>query len=270
MSAMTPSHRGNGFHNGGPTVMTVLSVNLNKVALLRNQRDLEIPDVVRTGAICLEAGAHGLTLHPRPDQRHALPRDCYALSELIRDRRREKPELELNLEGNPTEGDFLELVSAVKPDQCTLVPDLPGARTSNRGWDVAKEGGRLRDIVARLKGHGIRVSVFMNPDVAQIERVPATGADRIELYTEPYAKSMGGRELERIVEQYAASARRAQELGLGVNAGHDLNLANLGYFCSHVPNVLEVSIGHAITADALELGWRDAVKAYLTVLESAR
>jgi pyridoxine 5-phosphate synthase len=269
MSASTSSHRGNGFHNGGPTVMTVLSVNLNKVALLRNQRDLEIPDVVRSGELCLDAGAHGLTLHPRPDQRHALPRDVHALATLIRSRRQQKPGLELNVEGNPFP-DFLELVTAVKPDQCTLVPDAPNARTSDQGWDVAREGDRLGDIVETLHRHGIRVSVFMNPDVSQIERVPATGADRIELYTEPYAKAFGTPQRARVTEQYATAARRAQQLGLGVNAGHDLNLANLGHFCKSVPNVLEVSIGHAITADALELGWSAAVRAYLTVLEGAR
>ena len=267
MSATIPSHRGNGFHNGGPTVMTVLSVNLNKVALLRNQRDLEIPDVVRSGVLCLEAGAHGLTLHPRPDQRHALPRDCYALSELIRDRRRATPGLELNLEGNPTEGDFLELVTAVKPDQCTLVPDLPGARTSNRGWDVAKEGGRLREIVERLHGHGIRVSVFMNPDVAQIQRVPATGADRIELYTEPYARAFerGPDEAAASFDAFAACAVLAHELGLGVNAGHDLDVPNLRLFRT-LPHLAEVSIGHALVSDALFVGLDRAVRAYLEAL----
>ena len=262
------AHSGNGYHhNGGPTVMTALSVNLNKVALLRNQRDLEIPNVVRTGEICLDAGAHGLTLHPRPDRRHALPRDVHALAQLIRSRRDRRP-AELNVEGNPF-ADFLDLVGVVKPDQCTLVPDAPHARTSDQGWDVAAHGARLRDIVQRLHGQGIRVSIFMNPDLAQIERVPATGADRIELYTEPYARAFATKDRDRVTEEYAAAARRAQQLGLGVNAGHDLNLANLGHFCAMVPNVLEVSIGHAITADALELGWDAAVRTYLTVIEGA-
>src|SRR5258706_10191085 len=245
--------------------MTALSVNLNKVALLRNQRDLEIPDVVKSGSLCLDAGAHGLTLHPRPDERHALPRDCHALAALIRERSRARPGPELNLEGNPFP-DFIELVSAVKPHQCTLVPDAPNARTSDQGWDVAKDGARLTAIVEQLHALGIRVSVFMDPDLSQIERVPATGADRIELYTEPYAKSWGTPDLERVTGEYAAAARRAQQLGLGVNAGHDLNLANLGHFCREVPGVLEVSIGHAITADALEMGWTAAVKAYLARL----
>ncbi len=247
---------------------TALSVNLNKVALLRNQRDLEIPDVVKNGALCLDAGAHGLTLHPRPDLRHALPRDVRALSDLIHARRRERPGLELNVEGNPLP-EFVQLVTSVKPDQCTLVPDAPDARTSSEGWDVASEGARLKDIVQSLHAMGIRVSLFMEPDLAQIERVPETGADRIELYTEPYASAYGKPQQAEMTAQYVASARRAQALGLGVNAGHDLNLANLGHFCRTVPNVLEVSIGHAITADALELGWTAAVKAYLAAIEGA-
>jgi pyridoxine 5-phosphate synthase len=247
---------------------TALSVNLNKVALLRNQRDLEIPDVVKSGTLCLDAGAHGLTLHPRPDRRHALPRDCVALSELIRSRRHDRAGIEFNIEGNPMP-EFLELVASVKPDQCTLVPDSPDARTSSEGWDVASEGERLREIIQSLHALGIRVSVFMEPDLPQIERVPHIGADRIELYTEPYSRAYGTPDQASMTDLYAAAARRAQELGLGVNAGHDLNLANLGHFCRAVPNVLEVSIGHAITADALELGWTGAVKAYLAAIASA-
>jgi pyridoxine 5-phosphate synthase len=245
--------------------MTALSVNLNKVALLRNQRDLEIPDVVKSGTLCLDAGAHGLTLHPRPDRRHALPRDCHALAALIRARSAAQHGLELNIEGNPFP-EFIELVSAVQPHQCTLVPDAPDARTSDHGWNVATDAARLTAIVERLHALGIRVSVFMDPDLSQIERVPATGADRIELYTEPYARAWGTADLDRVTAEYATAARRAQQLGLGVNAGHDLNLANLGHFCRQVPGVLEVSIGHAITADALELGWTAAVKAYLALL----
>ena len=246
--------------------MTVLSVNLNKVALLRNQRDLDLPNVVRTGKICLDAGAHGLTVHPRPDQRHARPRDAFDLAELIRTESQHRPGLELNIEGNPVQ-DFLDLVYAIRPHQCTLVPDAPDARTSDQGWDVQREGEYLRDIVVKLHAHGIRVSVFMNPDIPQIERVPATGADRIELYTEPYARAWGSAGLDATTRLYAEAAHRAQALGLGVNAGHDLNLHNLGHFCRGVPGVLEVSIGHAITADALEMGWNAAVRAYLKVIE---
>jgi pyridoxine 5-phosphate synthase len=248
--------------------MTALSVNLNKVALLRNQRDLDLPNVVRTGKICLAAGAHGLTVHPRPDQRHARPHDAFDLAELIRAESPHRAGLELNIEGNPFP-EFLDLVCAVRPQQCTLVPDAPAARTSDQGWDVEREGGHLRETVAKLHALGIRVSVFMNPDLAQIERVPATGADRIELYTEPYARAWGTAHLDAVTKRYAAAAQRAQALGLGVNAGHDLNLDNLGHFCRGVPGVLEVSIGHAITADALEMGWSAAVRAYLKVLKEA-
>ncbi|MEO7760783.1 MAG: pyridoxine 5'-phosphate synthase [Casimicrobiaceae bacterium] len=245
--------------------MTVLSVNLNKVALLRNQRDLEMPDVVKTGVKCLDAGAHGLTLHPRPDERHALPRDVLALAGLIRERCADQPWVEFNVEGNPFP-EFLELVTAAMPHQCTLVPDAHNARTSDQGWNVANDGDRIRRIVEKLHGLGIRVSVFMDPDIEQIELVSATGADRIELYTEPYAKAWGTSEQERVTAHYAQAALRAQQMGLGVNAGHDLNLANLGHFCRMVPNVLEVSIGHAITADALDMGWTAAVKAYVAQL----
>lgn len=248
--------------------MTVLSVNLNKVALLRNQRDLDLPNVVRIGKICLDAGAHGLTLHPRPDQRHALPRDVFELAELIRAESAHRPGLELNIEGNPLP-EFLDLVCAVRPHQCTLVPDAPDARTSDQGWDVQREGETLRAIVDRLHALDIRVSVFMNPDIPQIEGVPGTGAERIEFYTGPYARAFGTADAEKVTGRYADAARRARALGIEVNAGHDLNLDNLGNFCRKVPGVLEVSIGHAITADALELGWRAAVRAYLGVLEQA-
>ena len=270
------------------TVMrTVLSVNLNKVALLRNQRDLDLPSVVRTGKICLDAGAHGLTIHPRPDERHARPHDAHDLKALIEDERRSKPagsHLELNIEGNPTP-EFVALVRAVRPDQCTLVPDAPDARTSDNGWDVAAHGAHLKRIASTLHDDGIRVCVFMNPDLEQIGRVPETGADRIELYTEPFAKAHGGVQpmahagasakahdaagIESVTRAYADAARKAQSLGLGVNAGHDLNLHNLGDFCRTVPGVLEVSIGHAITADALEMGWTNAVHAYLRALATA-
>ncbi|MBP8296356.1 MAG: pyridoxine 5'-phosphate synthase [Burkholderiales bacterium] len=248
--------------------MTVLSVNLNKIALLRNQRDLNLPDVLRFGKICLDAGAHGLTVHPRPDQRHAKPRDAFELADLIRAESAARPGLELNIEGNPTP-EFMDVVRAVRPHQCTLVPDPPDARTSDEGWDVARHGEFLRAIIGTLRPLGIRVSVFMNPDIPQIERVPATGADRIELYTEPYAKAWGTANLDAMTQLYAQAARRAQALGLGVNAGHDLNLHNLGHLCRHVPGILEVSIGHALTAEALEMGMSATVAAYVKVLEEA-
>ena len=190
------------------------------------------------------------------------------LSALINERRRTRLQVELNVEGNPFP-DFLELVAAVRPQQCTLVPDAPGARTSDQGWDVKRDGARLKDVVAQLHARGIRVSVFMDPDIAQIGRVPGTGADRIELYTEPYARAWGTTAQDAVTGQYAEAARCARALGLGVNAGHDLNLDNLGHFCRAVPGVTEVSIGHAITADALEMGWTNAVHAYLVALDGA-
>ncbi|HKR00059.1 MAG TPA: pyridoxine 5'-phosphate synthase [Pyrinomonadaceae bacterium] len=240
--------------------MTKLSVNLNKVALLRNSRTLGIPSVRRAAEICVEAGAHGLTLHPRPDERHARASDVFELSELLA----ATPEVEFNVEGNPFPK-FMEIVRGVKPTQCTLVPDSPEAFTSDHGWNLNEEGERLRPIVEELKGLGIRVSLFMDADSPDVERAKEIGADRVELYTEPYAAAYGTDGAEAVFEQFRRAAELAQSAGLGVNAGHDLNLENLGKFCS-IPNVLEVSIGHALVADALEMGLSQAVRAYLKIL----
>lgn len=240
--------------------MTKLSVNLNKVALLRNARNIGIPDVARAARICVEAGAHGLTLHPRPDERHARASDVFELAELLTD----TPGVELNIEGNPFPK-FMEIVRRVKPTQCTLVPDSPEAFTSDHGWNLTEDGERLRPLVEELKGFGTRVSLFMDADSPDIERAKEIGADRIELYTEPYAAAYNGEKSEEIFELFKAAALRAQAAGLGVNAGHDLNLENLGKFCT-IPNILEVSIGHALISDALEMGLRDAVRAYLKIL----
>lgn len=239
---------------------TKLSVNLNKVALLRNARNIGIPSVKRAAQICIDAGAHGLTLHPRPDERHATPSDVYELSALRESHRN----LEFNVEGNPFPK-FLDLVRRVKPTQCTLVPDSPEALTSDHGWDLDTDGERLKPIIDELKSLGIRTSLFMDADATQMQKAKDVGADRIELYTEPYASAYGGREVDAIFERFALAARQAQEVGLGVNAGHDLNLKNLAKFCS-IPNVLEVSIGHALIADAIEMGLFKAVEAYLNVL----
>jgi pyridoxine 5-phosphate synthase len=240
--------------------MTKLSVNLNKVALLRNARAIGIPNVVDAARTCIRAGAHGITVHPRPDQRHTRPTDVYELAEVLAD----NGAVEFNVEGNPFP-EFVELVRKVKPTQCTLVPDSPDALTSDHGWDLAEHGARLRPIIRELKELGIRVSLFMDTDTAQIERAREVGADRIELYTEPYAAAYGNGRAETVFERYARAAEKAQQNGMGVNAGHDLNLKNLGKFCS-IPNILEVSIGHALIADALEMGLFDAVQAYLRVL----
>jgi pyridoxine 5-phosphate synthase len=239
--------------------MTKLSVNLNKVALLRNTRTLGIPSVIQAAQTCIRAGAHGITVHPRPDQRHIRPSDVYELAEMLM--------VEFNIEGNPFFPEFMEIVRKVKPAQCTLVPDAADAFTSDHGWDIAGHGKRLISIIKELKDLGIRVSLFMDPDLTQIERAKETGADRIELYTEAYARAFKSGNVETVFQQYAHAAQKAQALGLGVNAGHDLNLHNLGKFLT-IPGILEVSIGHALIADALEMGLYNAVKEYLRILRT--
>jgi pyridoxine 5-phosphate synthase len=238
--------------------MTNLSVNLNKVALLRNTRDIGIPSVINAAHTCIRAGAHGITVHPRPDQRHIKPSDVYELAGMLTN-------AEFNIEGNPFFSEFMNIVRKVKPTQCTLVPDAPDAFTSDHGWNLFEQGKALNPIVQDLKALGIRVSLFMDPDIAQIQRVKEVGADRIELYTEPYATAFRKGDMEPVFQQYELAAKKAQEIGLGVNAGHDLNLQNLGKFCS-ISGILEVSIGHALIADALEIGLFNAVKEYLKVL----
>ena len=240
--------------------MTKLSVNLNKIALLRNARNIGIPSVTRAARICIEAGAHGITVHPRPDERHAKPSDVEELAELLA----ETPDVEFNVEGNPFP-QFMEIVRRAKPTQCTLVPDSPDALTSDHGWNLAEDGERLKPVIEELKRLGSRVSLFMDADSPDIEMAKEVGADRIELYTEPYAAAYGGDDSEMVFERFRLAAKRAQECGLGINAGHDLNLDNLGKFCS-IPNVLEVSIGHALISDALEVGLFDAVRGYLKIL----
>ena len=244
--------------------MTRLSVNLNKVALLRNTRDIGIPSVMEAAQTCIEAGTHGITVHPRPDERHTRPSDVYDLAALLAD----VPTVEYNIEGNPFVGPFMELIRAVRPTQATLVPDEPGARTSDHGWDVATHAGRLRPIVEELKALGIRVSLFMDPDPDQIAHAARLGTDRIELYTEPYARAHAEGDFDDVLAQYAHAAETAQALGLGVNAGHDLNLDNLPAFCT-IPGILEVSIGHALIADALKRGLYATVKAYLEKITTA-
>jgi len=240
--------------------MTKLSVNLNKVALLRNARNIGIPSVTGAARTSVRASAHGITVHPRPDERHIRRSDVYELSALLA----EMPAVEFNVEGNPFP-EFMEVVRRVRPRQCTLVPDSPTALTSDHGWDLEESGERLRPIIAELKGLGIRVSLFLDADPAHMERARQIGADRVELYTEPYAAAYGSPGEDEQFERLARAARRAQELGLGVNAGHDLNLQNLGRFCS-IPGILEVSVGHALVADALEVGLFNAVRSYLRVL----
>jgi pyridoxine 5-phosphate synthase len=237
--------------------VTQLSVNLNKVALLRNSRSLGIPSVTDAAKTCIRAGAHGITVHPRPDQRHIRISDVYELAQMMT--------VEFNIEGNPFIPPFLELVQQVKPTQCTLVPDAPDTFTSDRGWNLAEVGAHLQPIIHNLRDLGVRVSLFLDPDLTQVQLAKDIEADRIELYTEPYAKAFLGENLETVLQQYAQAAQKAHEIGLGVNAGHDLNLHNLYKFCS-IGHVSEVSIGHALIADALEFGLFNAVKEYLNVL----
>jgi pyridoxine 5''-phosphate synthase len=239
-----------------------LSVNLNAIAMLRNRRDLPWPSVTGLGRIALQAGAHGLTVHPRPDQRHIRFSDLPEIRALIDD---EFPRAEFNIEGYPSE-DFLLLVEKAEPEQVTLVPDDPAQATSDHGWDFAVHAEFLRDVVRRLKKSGARVSLFCEPDAdrAALEAAKATGADRIEYYTGPYGgayddPARAKAELARI----EASARIAAELGLGVNAGHDLTVANLPALARAVPNLLEVSIGHGLTADALEYGMAETVRRFI-------
>ncbi len=239
--------------------MTKLSVNLNKIALLRNQRDIGIPNVLQAAKTVIEAGSYGITVHPRPDERHIKYADVYELAEITT--------VEFNIEGNPFLGRYMEIVSQIKPDQATLVPDAPDANTSDHGWNLKADKERVSPIIKELKAIGIRVSLFMDTDVDGIMMAKEVGADRIELYTEPYARAFRTNEgVDEILQHYARAARAAEDAGLGVNAGHDLNLNNLGKFLAEVPGVLEVSIGHALIAEALEMGLFNAVKEYLKIL----
>jgi pyridoxine 5-phosphate synthase len=239
---------------------TKLSVNLNKVATLRNTRAIGIPSVTRFARICLEAGAHGITLHPRPDERHIRPHDVDDVAEVLR----AYPRAELNLEGNPFDG-LMAHAERVKPTQCTLVPDGPAQSTSDHGWDLPRDDARLRPVVAHLRSLGCRVSLFMDAVPSAIAHAKDVGADRVELYTEPYASAFAAGSAAAVLPSFRESALAAAQAGLGVNAGHDLNLENLGPFLAGVPGVVEVSIGHALVADALELGMTETVRRYLAL-----
>ena len=243
--------------------MTKLSVNLNKIALLRNTRSIGIPSVLRAANIALEAGAHGITVHPRPDGRHVRAHDVRELAALLK----KWPKVEFNIEGNPFHG-LLEFVREVRPHQCTLVPDESGQFTSDHGWNLAADAEKLVPIIAELNALKVRVSLFMEPAPEAMAAVKKLAADRIELYTEPYAEAFGKYNQQVVLQQYADTAKAAQILGLGVNAGHDLNVQNLPLFLQTVPNVLEVSIGHALIADALELGLAETVRRYLQAVEN--
>lgn len=240
-----------------PHPRTALSVNVNKVALVRNTRHLGIPSVARAALQCLQAGAQGITVHPRPDGRHIREGDVYELSALLRD----WPGREFNIEGNPTQN-LMEFIRRVRPQQATFVPDSEDQFTSDHGWSFPQDAERLAPLIAECRQLGVRVSLFMDPIPAQMALARAVGADRVELYTEPYAAAWGTPQQEPQLQTYAAAAQAALDAGLGVNAGHDLNQDNLAAFVARVPGLLEVSIGHAFVADALELGYAGTVAAY--------
>lgn len=241
-----------------------LSVNVNKVALVRNTRHLGIPSVLRAAELCLAAGAQGITVHPRPDARHIRSEDVHALAALMQD----WPDREYNIEGNPFQN-LMDFVRAVRPAQCTFVPDGEDQFTSDHGWDLAKDGERLRPLIAEAQALGVRVSLFMDPQPEAMAAARAVGSDRVELYTEPYAAAFGGPRQAEVLQAFAQSAKAAAAAGLGVNAGHDLNRDNLTPFLAACPAVQEVSIGHALVADALELGYAETVRAYLACIQAA-
>ena len=240
--------------------MTHLSVNVNKVALLRNSRGADLPSVTKAAQTAVQNGANGITVHPRPDARHIRYQDVHDLKAML--------DVELNVEGNPTP-EFLDLVCDAAPAQCTLVPDEPGQLTSDHGWDLEKDGAGLVPVIKRLKEGGIRVSLFMDPVPGNIALARQTGADRVELYTESYAKAFAAGDGEKVLEQYIEAAATAEAAGLGVNAGHDLNQENLGLFIKAIPAVAEVSIGHALFCEALYDGLATTVRSYVEVLRQA-
>ena len=248
---------------------TALSVNVNKVALLRNTRHLGIPDVVRAARLCLEAGANGITIHPRPDERHIKSSDVFEIAAMMKD----WPGREFNIEGNPFQnllGFVHDLAARGLPvHQCTFVPDSEDQFTSDHGWSFPQDAVRLQPLVAQVHAHGVRVSLFMDPIPEAMAQVKAVGADRVEFYTESYASAWDTTQKSEALSRFTQSARAAAAIDLGVNAGHDLNRDNLTEFIQTVPGVLEVSIGHALIADALEQGYAATVRDYLRCIDNA-
>ena len=243
---------------------TALSVNLNKVALVRNTRHLGIPSVTRAATLCLEAGAAGITVHPRPDERHIRAADVHDLAALLK----AWPDREFNIEGNPFHN-LMDFVREVRPHQVTFVPDSEGQFTSDHGWTFPQDAERLKPVIAQAKALGARVSLFMDPIPEAMAAAKAVGADRVELYTETYASAYGTPKQAEVLAAFKATAQAALAVGLGINAGHDLNRDNLHTFLATVPGVQEVSIGHALIADALELGYTQTIHAYNACLPKA-
>jgi pyridoxine 5-phosphate synthase len=241
-------------------MMVRLSVNINKIATLRNARGGNIPDILKVAVDCEHFGAEGITVHPRPDERHIRYQDVRDLRPLVM--------TEFNIEGNPSDR-FIALVLTVKPEQVTLVPDPPHVLTSNAGWDTVKNKAFLKDVISTFKQAGIRTSIFIDPVAEMIRHAVQTGTDRIELYTEAYARNFNA-DAQRAIEPYVAAAKTAFEMGLGINAGHDLNLDNLHFFASHIPQLAEVSIGHALICDALYFGLENTIQLYRRQLMTAR
>jgi pyridoxine 5-phosphate synthase len=246
------------------TTKTALSVNLNKVALVRNTRHLGIPSVLRAATLCLQAGAQGITVHPRPDARHIRAEDVRELHALLKG----WPGIEFNIEGNPFHN-LMDFVRELRPHQCTLVPDSEGQFTSDHGWNLPADAKRLRPVIEEAHSLGVRVSLFMDPLPDAMAAAKAVGADRVELYTESYASAFGTHRQEEVLQGFVQAAQAARATGLDVNAGHDLNRENLTAFLRAVPAVREVSIGHALISDALELGYAATVKAYLASIDRA-
>ena len=241
--------------------MTKLSVNLNKIALLRNSRGRDFPNVVEFANKMIALGVQGITVHPRQDERHITKKDAFELGELLFN----MPNVEFNIEGYPSK-DFMELVTQIKPTQCTLVPDSPDQLTSDHGWNLEKEGDLIQDICSKLEKENIRSALFMDPVPSQITLVPSTGASRIELYTEEYASTYNQPEHDLVFARYKESARKAQELGIGVNAGHDLDSTNLAKFLT-IDDILEVSIGHVLTIECIEHGMKNVISKYLSICD---
>jgi pyridoxine 5-phosphate synthase len=235
-----------------------LSVNINKIATIRNSRGANTPDLLKVAIDCERFGAQGITVHPRPDERHIRYKDVHALKPLLT--------TEFNIEGNPKEQKFVDLVMEIRPAQVTLVPDATGQLTSDHGWDTIANKEYLVEIISRFKKAGIRTSIFVDADEKMVEGAKATGTDRIELYTESYAKHFVS-DKEKAIKPFIAAAKKANELGIGINAGHDLSLENLKYFATSIPGLLEVSIGHALISDALYYGLENTIQLYLRQLK---